>query len=508
MRYFLNWFIDAVILPYYTISIMFKGSFLIVVFIFILSLTFFFNRGFSYYDEGFILHASQRVLQGEIPYKDFDLIYTPGTVLLTAGAFKLFGESILAGRVLALLVALLTCYLVYTVCYRATKNYLGSLLAVLIYLVWGPTHINFPWPTVFAFSTGLLTVYFLNRSAEVAGGSLDFKKSSLGMTNATFAGIMAFVTFLFKQNFGVAVLLSSCLSFIFIREIRNKKNLSLFFLGWLIVVGIFFVYLVVTDSFVPLLNNIYYYSIRKFLFEDAASTSFPVGVKSFLYLFPGLISVMALAAMRKQSHALSFPLFTLFFYLFGVRPTTDYVHLTSLMAASGIPLAIVASTTQHRFLKKTLLAVFIVLIGVGVYTGIWKNYYRWDSPLIEQKFFISHPRANIFVDRKFSELIPQILKYTSNKSSENDYIFIYPNAPMFYFLSERKNPTRFINLPQGLHTLEQEQDLVRALHDKKVKMILTNEAPTSWHYALISRYILNNFKKKKEFLEFSLWERK
>src|SRR3990172_971973 len=91
-----------------------KYVFVILFSFFVLS--FFFNRGFAYYDEGFILHAAQRVIQGELPYRDFDLIYTPGTVFLTAAAFKIFGESILAGRILSLLVSLLAVYLVYKIC--------------------------------------------------------------------------------------------------------------------------------------------------------------------------------------------------------------------------------------------------------------------------------------------------------------------------------------------------------------------------------------------------------
>src|SRR3989338_8150205 len=95
----------------------------------IIILFFFFNRGFAYYDEGFILHAAQRVLQGEVPYRDFDLIYTPGSVYLTAAAFKLLGESILTGRILMLLVSWLTGYLVYLICVKATNNRMGAFLA-------------------------------------------------------------------------------------------------------------------------------------------------------------------------------------------------------------------------------------------------------------------------------------------------------------------------------------------------------------------------------------------
>src|SRR3990167_8376883 len=97
-----------------------------LIFLSLLTSAFFFNRGFAYYDEGFILHAAQRVLQGEVPYRDFDLIYTPGSVYLTAAAFKLLGESILTGRILMLLVSWLTGYLVYLICVKATKKKKGG----------------------------------------------------------------------------------------------------------------------------------------------------------------------------------------------------------------------------------------------------------------------------------------------------------------------------------------------------------------------------------------------
>src|SRR3989344_756811 len=167
----------------------------------LLVLIFFFNRGFAYYDEGFILHAAQRILQREIPYKDFDLIYTPGTIFLTAAAFKIFGESILTGRILALLLGLLTSCLVYQVCFRATKNNLGSFLAVLLYLAWGPAHINFPWPSMFALTAGLTVLSFL--------------------PNYFMVGIMTAVVFLMKQNFGIAVFLTMLIQIGLMKQMRQ-----------------------------------------------------------------------------------------------------------------------------------------------------------------------------------------------------------------------------------------------------------------------------------------------
>src|SRR5215210_3639635 len=46
------------------------------------------------YDEGLILFGAQRVLNGEIPYRDFWGLYGPGQFYAVAALFKLAGPSI------------------------------------------------------------------------------------------------------------------------------------------------------------------------------------------------------------------------------------------------------------------------------------------------------------------------------------------------------------------------------------------------------------------------------
>lgn len=460
----------------------------------------FFNRGFAYYDEGFILHAAQRVLQGGLPYRDFDLIYTPGTVFLTAAAFRILGESILTGRILALITSLLTGYLIFQVCQRATKNNLGSFLAVLLYLAWGPAHINFPWPSMLALTAGLLTIHILSKTLM---GSLDSKKSSLGMTNV---GFMTFATFLMKQNFGLAVFLSFILGLGLIRRLRQMRNFLNYLLGFVIGLLAFFIYLISTNSLSGFIDNFYFYTIKKIFLEGVAGSAFPTGIKGLLYLFPGLISLASIyIAYKRQRKYIFLPLFTFFFYLFGIRPTTDFVHLTTLMSLAGLPLVLLLQNTgKYKYLVYTSL---LLIMGLGFYTALFKNYYRWDSPLVRQNYFIRDPRAKIFVDQKFNQIIPEIISEIKKNSTDNDYIFIFPNAPMFYFLTERKNPTRYLNLPLGLHTARQEREAVDDLRQSRVRIILTNETSRDWRYPLISDYILKNFRKKKEIFEFILWEK-
>src|SRR6266568_6076225 len=62
-------------------------------------------------DEGILLQGGLRILDGQIPYRDFFSFYTPGSFYLLAGAFKVFGDSFVVAR-LSLAVTGAACSLV------------------------------------------------------------------------------------------------------------------------------------------------------------------------------------------------------------------------------------------------------------------------------------------------------------------------------------------------------------------------------------------------------------
>ncbi len=49
-------------------------------------------------DEGIILQAAERILHGQVPYRDFFMFYTPGSAYLVAALFKVFGDSFAVAR--------------------------------------------------------------------------------------------------------------------------------------------------------------------------------------------------------------------------------------------------------------------------------------------------------------------------------------------------------------------------------------------------------------------------
>ena len=50
-------------------------------------------------DEGIVLLGAERILGGELPYRDFFSFYTPGSFYLVASLFRIFGDSFVVARV-------------------------------------------------------------------------------------------------------------------------------------------------------------------------------------------------------------------------------------------------------------------------------------------------------------------------------------------------------------------------------------------------------------------------
>src|SRR5215212_5778968 len=56
------------------------------------------SRGWMPFDDGALAQSAERLLQGELPHRDFDDPYTGGLAFLNAGAFRLFGLTLWSMR--------------------------------------------------------------------------------------------------------------------------------------------------------------------------------------------------------------------------------------------------------------------------------------------------------------------------------------------------------------------------------------------------------------------------
>ena len=58
-----------------------KIEYLIVIMLSLVILSFFYNKGVNFADEGYMLHSAQRLYAGELPYKDFNFIISQTKII-------------------------------------------------------------------------------------------------------------------------------------------------------------------------------------------------------------------------------------------------------------------------------------------------------------------------------------------------------------------------------------------------------------------------------------------
>ena len=112
---------------------------------------------------------------------------------------------------------------------------------------------------------------------------------------------------------------------------------------------------------------------------------------------------------------------------------------------------------------------------------------------------------NIYIGRKRAEQVRNVVNYIKDNTDHNDYIYTFPNEPMYYFLTDRLNPSRF-NWSYWAATSEWRKEVVEDLKIKKPKYVIYNL--DKWRFDGISeraqvpeitRHIEENYSAEKEF---------
>lgn len=466
-------------------------------------LIFFFTRGVITHDEGYILQSSEKIYSGQLPYRDFNFVYTPLSIFLTALSFKLLAPSILTSRILMLTISLISIILINKIIFLSTKNKLYSTFAVLIFVSWGPTHINFSWPVMFAMLFAFLSIYLFLKFLENRNTKYLFC-----------AGIAVFTVFLSKQNFGLAMLIP-VISLYMVKNMRNIKYLLSFGYGYIWGIIIFCIYLLKTDSFAPFVNDMYEYTFRRILIDDRLTTAFIFSDsltkmlgRTLLYLLPFIFPFFAIILLtyRRRFHLLFIPVFIIVFYIFGIRPTTDYVHLTPLLSLIGLPIALLLRYNISTTVRVFLIFFSLLFVTLGFQTALFKGYYRWDSPIIQHNKFFSNPKVNIFLNDKFYNEFQQIIDLTYKYTKKDDYIFVNSYNSLLYFITDRTEPIKSSFLKIEINNNGYYEDVKSALVGKQIKFIILDQK--SLNNLPIKNYILDKYHFLKNIQEFDIYIRK
>ena len=165
------------------------------------------NRGWVPLDEGSLAHAAQRVLQGELPQRDFDDVYTGGLAYLNAATFRLLGTTLWSMRLGLFAAFLLWVPTVFYVASRFARPVLAAGITLLA-VAWSLPNYPAPMPSWYNLFLATAGVAALLRHLEdprarwlvaagVAGG-LSFLVKVIGLYYV--AGVLLFLVFLAHER--------------------------------------------------------------------------------------------------------------------------------------------------------------------------------------------------------------------------------------------------------------------------------------------------------------------
>ena len=405
-----------------------------------------FIRGLNPQDEGWVLYGAWRIFQGDIPYRDFQYLYTPLTAFLGTLSFSLFGVSILAERILALFIASFTTVFLAKTLYLMDVPRKFLIGIVIFFLIWGPLQTNYLSPTLISIELGIIYSYFVLKG-------LKSKKMKNGNKLFFAAGITAALILLSKQNFGFMVFLHVFILLLYLLKSKKPKHALFLVLGILGIFTAMLAYLLTTSSFTAFLSEMYSFLIIESIAEHGPSYAnawtypaplfYKIGKIAF-YSMPLFVSLLAaFMAIKKRSILFFAALLSSLFYLVGFQPTMDTIHITPLIALSSLSIGSLYILWDYKFTGKILTGPIIILLILGIYNGIFRNYYKWFAPLYTSDTLLTSSRARILVHPSDAAIFNTTAKYLSNSTKADDSIFNYGMTPILYFLSERKSPSRF-----------------------------------------------------------------
>ncbi|MBV9325389.1 MAG: hypothetical protein JO352_16575 [Chloroflexi bacterium] len=153
--------------------------------------------GIDAQDEGYFLEQATRVLQGQIPYRDFDSLYTPGLLYVHALVLSLFGGSPLIDlRVVGLVSRVVLALGLYLLC----RSLVRPAIAVLppLFILVGLDRVPSTWEPHPGWPSAALTILgvwaFMRLPSQVG-----WRRAALLIGLGAITGL----AFVFKQNAGV-----------------------------------------------------------------------------------------------------------------------------------------------------------------------------------------------------------------------------------------------------------------------------------------------------------------
>jgi len=521
----------------------------------------FFNRDVSPSVVGYSVAPAERVLHGEVPYRDFVYNYTPGILWLNALLMKVLHPGLLVIAAGLLVFKLCTLVSLFLISSRFVCKW-AALIPITLTLAWLGYRDGFAVvPTQYSLLFVLL------------GAACFLRHNQRARATWLLAGGLAVgVVFTFKYNVGILVFAAG-LAAILIKEtmetdglppgtpalLQALKNSLVYLLGFLLVVGPVVFYLARQHALAAMIDHFLHhapeYAGRRSAALPSVRRVLPVALGSLSTIVAGLViyrkaprllapyifvvSGLAAAALfiprrifivkESASAAIEYlapllfatvimtgvwqlrrsfwiaeprrkwwqangniailTLFSIAAYL-ELYPRADYFHLIRVLPPTFLLLTVftirwmqaIRRRFDSRLGQSTLTALLSAAAGLSllVLVGVkdtWQPHFDRFLQLKERTPLSMERAQGILVSHKEAAWMEEIDRLINANSAGTDSIFSFAQpGTAFYFLSDRKNPTRVVWWRAVGLSKEERESALRLVEERQPKLVLVRDS--------------------------------
>ena len=432
-------------------------------------------------DEGTIVYNAQRVIDGAIPYRDFVEVMGPGSFYWLALFFKAFGSSWQTSRLCVLVTAVSTSLLVYWIarrymsrtatlvpwlflivldvplwpaCTHHWDSNLFALGAAACFIEWQKRQ-NTIWLAATGFLAGItscfiqqkglyllaafLVVLLVGRPKPAGRGALPKLILTLA---APYLAVGAAVLLLFYRAGALSDLVYCTIVWPF--SAYHNVNAGICWKSIGVAMRPAALYFQLFPIYIAL------------LFQAVCLLPFLIVIVSPLFVIGFLVTSRTRAALFGRSElALVLPALAL--WLAEIH-RIDIYH-----SVYGSPLLIVAAVyllaklPANRVRKAALATITFALVTLAI--G-----WLWDA----RTGYPIQTRRGMILDLDSDDA----LRFLNTDVAKKEWVFVYPYYPMYYYLADIRNPTRFSILIHNYNPPRDFDEVTRDLETKHVKFVL------------------------------------
>ena len=407
-------------------------------------------------DEGIYLDAAERILHGQKPYVDFFGYMSPGSFWMQALAFRMFGMTLAAGRVLVLLYIALECALIYWLVERYASR-AAAIVTTLFFLAFQTADASM-LTAQHRWDSGA----FALASIAICVGAQSESRRRWLVASGVLIAAAALAT--------PSIALVAVVTLAWLAWPAGQRGRAAWYLLGLAAAGAALIGVLWSSRMLaPLAQQIFWLS-RNYaannampygaiiggygaLFEGAGALELLVrsGVV-FCVALPAILPVVALVAggifwAQRKSDSVQ-PLRSVIPYLLlcvvalaaSTYPRADVAHLAWV---SALPYAVTGILVFHLLAARAR-------AWLTISVAVWAAVFALQGQLPGRFVPLHTPVGEVQASAAEAPLVAELLSRVQPGQS----LFVYPYKPLFYFLTQTTNPTRYSYLEAGMMTSE------------------------------------------------------